>query len=190
MTAGDVMLRLKQVFEEAGIQYMVTGSFASSHHSEPRLTNDIDLVIEATREQLEKLLRLLPDSRYYISRTAVEEAARNEGQFNVIDLDAGWKVDMILRKSQPHSIEAFQRRGSMDLDGVEVNVASAEDSLISKLAWAKLGESELQIRDAAAIVRIRRNDLDHDYIRRFVRELRLESQWAKACRMAGVEPTA
>jgi hypothetical protein len=87
MTAGEVMLRLKAVFDRAGIHYMVTGSFASSHHGEPRSTQDIDLVVEATKRP--------------VSRIAVAEAAHAEGQFNIIDLTSGWKIDMILRKSTP-----------------------------------------------------------------------------------------
>jgi hypothetical protein len=118
----------------------------------------------------------------------VAEAAHAEGQFNIIDLTSGWKIDMILRKSTPYSIEAFSRRVVMDLDGIEVNVASAEDTLISKLDWARLGQSQRQLNDSAVTIRIRWEELYRDYVLSWVRELRLEPQWAEACRIAGVEP--
>jgi hypothetical protein len=35
--------------DTAGIPYMVTGSIAASHYGRPRMTRDIDLVVEPTR---------------------------------------------------------------------------------------------------------------------------------------------
>lgn len=52
-------------------------------------------------------------------------------------------------------------------------VASAEDTLLAKLEWAKLGESEAQLRDAVGIIRSRREGLDRAYIERWAKELDL-----------------
>ena len=64
-------------------------------------------------------------------------------------------------------------------------IATAEDILLAKLEWAKLGESERQVDDAAGILEIRAGDLDMNYVLHWVRELELESQWALAQRRAG-----
>jgi hypothetical protein len=63
-------------------------------------------------------------------------------------------------------------------------VASAEDVLISKLEWAKEGESQLQLRDAAGIIRTQGDELNLLYIAKWVRELGLETQWHRARELA------
>jgi hypothetical protein len=81
-------------------------------------------------------------------RTALEAWA-DESQFNAIDRDAGWKIDLIMRRSRPFSLAEFERRLPITFDGVDLFVASAEDVVIAKLEWAKVGESRRQIEDAA-----------------------------------------
>ncbi|HEX2188921.1 MAG TPA: hypothetical protein VHG51_08495 [Longimicrobiaceae bacterium] len=182
----DVFRRVIGALEQVGIPYMLTGSFASSYHGAPRATQDIDVVISATPEQLTRLVELLPRAEYYVDRGAALEAHRMQGQFNVIDLATGWKVDLMMRKSRPFSQEEFARRYVVDFGGIRLSVATAEDVLIAKLEWAKLGASQRQIEDAASILRIRLTDIDQQYISRWVRQLRLDEQWEAARRIAGV----
>lgn len=156
---------------------MLTGSFASSYHGAPRATQDIDLVIAATPDQIRRLVALLPPAEYYVSEEAALDACARESQFNIVDLDTGWKIDLILRRSRSFSRAEFERRIPAELDGMRLYVASAEDTVIAKLEWAKLGESQRQIEDVAGILRIRGPELDMAYITRWVGELGLEAQW-------------
>jgi hypothetical protein len=159
---------------------MLTGSFAAAVHGSMRATQDIDLVIETDERQLRDLVRALPEEEYYADLDAAIDALEHESQFNVIDLATGWKVDLIIRKERPFSIGEFARRGPVDLDGVRLRVASAEDTVIAKLEWASIGGSARQLEDVAAILRIRRAALDLAYIERWVSELGLASEWARA----------
>jgi len=68
---------------------------------------------------------------------------------------------------------------------VPVYAATPEDILIAKLEWAKMGESERQIRDAAGIIEIQGTALDTEYVEKWVRELGLEPQWRLALERAG-----
>jgi hypothetical protein len=45
----------------------------------------------------------------------------------------------VIRKARPFSIEAMQRRASTKILGIDVPTATAEDTIIAKLEWAKLG---------------------------------------------------
>ena len=155
MTSTDVFQRVVAMLHEAGIEHMLTGSFASAYYGSPRATQDIDFVIEADAEKLEALVSLLPQDQWYVDRDAAMEAVRDETQFNAIDLASGWKIDFMLRKSRAFSVEEFQRRQSADLDGTAIDVVSAEDLIIAKLEWAKAGASRRQLEDVAAILRIR-----------------------------------
>lgn len=184
MTAKDVFPRVTGALERAGIPHMLTGSFASSYYGVPRTTQDIDFVIAPTPDQLRSLAALLPATEYYFDLNAALDAQRRESLFNMIDLATGWKIDFIIRKSRPFSREEFDRRLIVEFEGMRLSVATAEDVLIAKLEWAKRGESQRQIEDAAGILRIRTENLDRKYIENWVRQLGLEEQW-QAARQAG-----
>ena len=186
MTAQDIFRRIVEVLDLAGVPYMLTGSFASSYHGAPRATQDVDIVIGATPDQLRSLVRLLPASEYYVDLDAALDAHRRQTQFNVVDFATGWKVDLIIRKSRPFSRTEFDRRMAIDFQGLRLFIASAEDVVVSKLEWAKLGQSQRQIEDVSGIIRIRWGELDRAYIEHWVRELGLHPQWEAACRLAGV----
>ena len=91
--------KLIEALERTGIAYMVTGSYASAAHGVPRATNDIDIVIAPTAQQLRALLDQFPSDRYYADDIAPLEALNHESQFNVIDFSSGWKADLIIRKT-------------------------------------------------------------------------------------------
>lgn len=184
--AQDVFRRIVEVLDRAGIPYMLTGSFASSYHGAPRATQDIDIVIAPSPDQLRALTRFLPETEYDVDLNAALEAYARESQFNIVDLTTGWKVDLIMRKSRPFSRVEFDRRAAVDLHGLRLFIATAEDVLLAKLEWAKLGGSQRQIEDAAGILRIRTGELDRDYIKNWVRELELEQEWEAACREADI----
>ena len=184
MTAQDVFQRVISAFDLTEIPYMLTGSFASSYHGAPRSTQDIDFVISPTSDQLRSFVRLLPDTEYYVDEEIALDARLRETQFNVVDIVTGWKIDLIIQKSRSFSRTEFDRRVSVDFQGIRMYVATAEDVLLVKLEWAKLGQSQRQIEDAAGILRIRAGDLDKSYIKHWVRQLQLEEQWEAASRAA------
>lgn len=186
MSTSEVLQRITAALDQSNVAYMLTGSFASAYHGTPRSTQDIDIVVEATPAQLNDLVNGLPVGQYYSDLDAALQAHKAESMFNVIDLSTGWKIDFILRKSRPFSREEFRRRARVNLQGVSLFVASAEDIVVAKLEWSRLAQSQRQIDDAAAILRARRETLDHSYIEKWTRELHLEEEWAKAQGAAGV----
>jgi hypothetical protein len=58
-------------------------------------------------------------------------------------------------------------------------VASVEDSILSKLEWARLSQSERQLEDVAGMLRLQSN-LDTAYIERWAAQLGILAQWAAA----------
>jgi hypothetical protein len=178
--AGDFLARLTAKLTGAGVPHMVVGSFASSFHGVPRSSQDLDLVIDPDPTSLRRFLADLPADAYYADSDAAVDALQTRGQFNVIDMATAWKADLIVRKARPFSVEEMKRRREGDMLGANVFVASPEDTLISKLEWAKLGGgSELQLRDAAGILELRGGDLDVAYIERWIADLGLEDLWRR-----------
>lgn len=165
--------------DACGIPHMLAGSFASTHHGVPRTTHDIDLVVDPSEPSLDRFVRSLDPERFYVSAEAAHEAWRRRGQFNVVDLSSGWKIDLILRKERPFSREEFRRRQPATLLGAKVFVATAEDTVLAKLEWARLGESERQLRDVIGILEVRGGELDRTYIERWAGELAVEALWRR-----------
>ncbi len=185
MSQGDLLRRIAAALGAAGIPFMVTGSTASAAHGMARATRDIDLVIDPTVAGLRSLLSSLPPDAYYASEEAAMEAFRRRGLFNVIDVASGWKVDLILRKDRPFSVEEFGRRRPARLFDIDIPIATAEDVILSKLEWAKAGGSERQIEDVVGILAVKGPTLDRGYVERWARELGVLELWEHANRMGG-----
>jgi hypothetical protein len=185
MILPEVFRRIITSLERAGVNYMLTGSFASAHYGSPRSTQDIDFVIEASTAQLRTLAQGLPSDEYYLDLDAALEGHRRESMFNIIDLATGWKIDLIFRKSRPFSLEEFARRQMINLQGLRVCVASPEDVIVAKLEWASFAKSQRQIEDVGAMLRLRGDALDRSYLEKWISELGLEEQWIAARRAAG-----
>ena len=147
----------------------MTGSFASAHHGAPRSTLDLDLVIAPQPEQLGNFVRLLPNDKYYVELEAALEACAHQSMFNVIDIATGWKIDLIVRKSRPFSREEFERRELVDVQGLQLFVASAEDIVIAKLEWSRMAQSQRQVEDVAAILKLKWNSLNKTYLDKWIK---------------------
>ncbi len=161
------------------------GSFASAYQSSPRSTADLEGVIEATFEQLKPLLGSLQASDYYAELDAALDAPRHESLFNVLDNRNGWKIDFML-KSRPFDREEFRRRVPAKLFDIQLFVASAEDVIISKLEWSKLGGSQRQIEGVAPVLGAQWKTLDQAYLSRWIGGLQLQEQWSVAKRAAEI----
>jgi hypothetical protein len=180
LSLRDLLMLVTSKLVESNVPYMLTGSLAGSFHGAPRATQDIGLVVGAPLERLLELAASLRESGMYVSDEAVQEAHRTAGMFNAIDPGTGWKIDFSIRKRRPFSEAEFQARQVIDLWGMEVSIASAEDMIVAKLEWAQMGDSERQLRDVVEILKVQGGTLDRDRIQRWVEVLGLEAAWARA----------
>lgn len=171
----EALTRLLDILDQAAVPYMIVGSFASNLYGVPRATQDADVVVEVTASCLKRLVPLL-EQGFYVSEEAAREALAWERSFNVIHYETAFKVDLIIRKNRAYSREEFRRRRRFRVFGRECWFASAEDTILSKLEWAKMGESERQFRDAVAVARVQSGSLDTEYLRRWAQELGVERE--------------
>ena len=159
--------------EEREIAYMITGSFASNVHGVPRATQDADVIIEVDRGTLKAFLRILGDD-FYADSDAADTAFSTTRMFNIIHKSTGFKVDVILRKERPFSREEFGRRRRVEFLGRPRWLATAEDVILAKLEWAKIGSSERQFEDAVNVGRVQGDSLDRDYLVKWAKSLGVE----------------
>jgi len=150
---------------------MLTGSLAMNYYSQPRMTRDIDFVIEAHAKDIDKIVSAFePD--YYVERNAVSRAIALQRSFNIIHNEAFIKVDCIIRKDSEYRQLEFARRREVTIQGLEVWLVSKEDLIISKLYWARESHSELQLRDVKNLLA---SGFDVEYLERWTRRLQLST---------------
>ena len=149
--------------EREGIAYMLTGSLALSYYAEPRMTRDIDLVVECAGCDPKRLVALF-EPNYYVSETDVARALADRSMFNVLHLDKLVKLDLIVRKEARFRVHEFGRRVRVRLAGFDAWIATREDLILSKLVWAEPSGSELQLRDVHALLA---GGADLGYLRRW-----------------------
>lgn len=158
---------------------MVTGSVVSSLQGEPRSTHDIDMVILLEKQAVHPLSAAFPQDTFYINEDSVLDAVERKSMFNLIHSSSGNKVDFWLLTDDPFDTARFSRRQDANVLGLEnFYVTSPEDTILSKLRWAKMaGGSEKQLTDAVRVFEMQFERLDIDYMKDWISRLNLQTQW-------------
>jgi len=170
MIPEEALQTILGLLDQCQIPYMISGSFASNLHGLPRVTQDADVVIDPTQGALNTFLdSLAPD--FYVSREEALEAFQTKRIFNLIHLETGFKVDLIIKKRRQFSQVEFERRGKGRFLGTTRWFTSPEDVILIKLEWAKMGDSERQFIDALNVARIQGEKLDRVYLKTWATKL-------------------
>lgn len=173
--ALTVALEVIGVLEELGVRYQLGGSLASSVHGLPRQTNDVDLVVDLVPAQVPALAERLGGD-YYFDADRLRDAIRRRASCNLLHLATGVKVDLFVKGAGAYDEEELSRSVRLSVGGRSVvAVKSAEDTILRKLLWYRLGRevSERQWSDVENVLRVRRDDLDLSYLRRWAEELEI-----------------
>lgn len=164
---NDALSTLLQLLNEQGIRYFAVGSVASSIHGLPRFTHDVDLVVEIAEVQLDAIGHGLRDE-FYLDIDEARRSVRASRAFNLIHLATASKIDIFpLRSNDFHRSElarsAFQEWVIPGEGTVRLPVASAEDTILSKLAWYRDGGcvSDRQWSDVLGILAGKPRDVSY-----------------------------
>lgn len=175
----DILTSVAARLDKAGIAYMVTGSMAANFYATPRMTRDIDLVVELSISDVGRVVGLFHDE-YYIDQDMVQQAVRNRSMFNMIHNALVVKVDCVVRKDSDYRREEFSRRRPVVVNGQQVMIVAPEDLILSKLDWAKESRSQMQFDDVRSIARSVQR-LDRDYLAHWADRLGLGTLYREIC---------
>jgi hypothetical protein len=167
----EVLKLVAQRLESADIPYMVTGSIACNFYTLPRMTRDIDIVIELKPQDAQKVYELFSKD-FYIDKEAVKSEIARRGMFNIIHNKYIVKVDFIVRKDTEYRKEEFLRRRQIQIENEKIFLTAPEDLIISKLEWAKESHSEMQLKDVKNLLDNVKN-LDYAYLEKWTTKLGL-----------------
>lgn len=185
----EATLAVVQALENLGVRYAIGGSFASAVHGVMRATMDVDLLTALGLEHAKPFAEAL-EHRFYVDVMMIQEAIRNHGSFNLIHLDTMFKVDIFVAKPRAFDRLQLSRRQLLPLgENPErrAYVATAEDTVLSKLEWYRLGGeiSDRQWHDVMGVLKVQAGRLDLDYLYRMAAELGVADLLGRALDEAG-----
>ncbi|WP_163991212.1 nucleotidyltransferase family protein [Pyxidicoccus caerfyrddinensis] len=167
-----VLLQVGSRLEQAGIPYMLSGSTAMNFYARPRMTRDVDIVVELGAPDVAGMVELFQED-FSIDEQEIREAIARQSLFNLIHYDTVVKVDCIVRKKTAYRQEEFKRRRTIDVQEQRIWVVSPEDLVLSKLYWARDSLSEMQLGDVSNIIDAL-PALDWAYMAHWARDLGIE----------------
>lgn len=187
MSQQELLTRVVEGLRGLGIEFMLTGSHASSLQGEARTTHDIDLVVDLKSKDVRALLEVFRDDQFYLSETAVSDAVAAKGMFNLLETVTGEKVDFWVLTDSAFDQSRFSRRQEVDIGDLLVDVSAPEDTILMKLLWCKQsGGSEKQFNDVLHVYELQAELLDEAYIRKWARDLGVDDLWQRV--LAEAEP--
>ena len=176
-------------FAAVGIPYTIGGSVASSYHGIPRTTADADLVAAFPVAKVQPFVDALGVD-YYADADMIRDAISRNASFNLIHLELGLKIDVFVLSRREYDQVSFTRRqiAALDDSGRSMAVDSAEDVVLHKLEWYRLGgeTSDRQWTDILGVLKARRKHVDLEYLRRWALTIGVAALLTRALGDAGI----
>jgi hypothetical protein len=189
--ALQVSREVAGALERLGVPYLLGGSLASSLHGIPRSTQDADLVAALEERHVAPLVEALSGA-FYVDEERARSAVRRRASFNVIHLATLLKVDLFVLSDDLLARQEMARRQMFELTpgGPTVPVATAEDTVLQKLRWYRLGGSvsDRQWSDLLGVLKVQRGRLDLGYLRHGASHLEVADLLDRALDEAGIAP--
>jgi hypothetical protein len=146
------LAKLVAVLNRFGIRFHLTGGITAVAYGEPRMTQDIDVVIDydAALGHRESFLAALSQAGFHLEPATARNALEAKLMFQVLDIDQALKLDLYPELAIPGELD----RSVMAevLPGVTLPIASRGDAALSKLIWAVKGSHKSR-RDLRQILR-------------------------------------
>ena len=183
MQQVDLFLLFTGPLDLAEVRYMVGGSVASMVYGEPRLTNDIDIIVDIAAPTARVLVKIFPDTEFYCPPEeviVVELRRASRGHFNVIHRDTGHKADFYMRGADSLQEWGLERRTRIEFpSGGGLWVAPPEYVIVRKLEYYREGGSEKHVHDIRNMWQMSGDTLDMDALQQWLTALDLTETWEK-----------
>lgn len=178
MPATDLPWVFTEPLESTGIPYMIVGAFATITFGVVRTTEDLDLVLGLSLENIPRFEHSFPDEQYYRPRreTLLVEIARSErGHFNLIHHETLNRADCYVAGGDQLQLWALKNRRRVEWRGRQCWVAPPEAVILKKLEFYREGRSQKHVYDIKNILQV--VDVNIAFIEEYVAMAGLGEQW-------------
>ena len=165
------------------IPYMITGAVASIIYGEPRLTNDIDLVINMESDDVENFADAFPGEEFYCPPPEVirlEIGRSRRGHFNLIHHATGFKADIYASGQDELHHWGLNNRKPVDVEGEKFWLAPVEYVILRKLEYYREGESQKHLRDISSILSVSSDEINFNILEAKIKMRTLKKEWTAA----------
>jgi len=160
---------------------------AAIAYGEPRMTNDVDLVVRLEPNDSRTLISAFDPADYYVPPLEVieEEGQRSRGgHFNIIHHDSALRADVYLVGDDPLHQWAMARRRTASIGGEDIWFAPLEYVIVRKLEYFQQSGSDRHLRDIAGMLRVSGEQVDHRQLDRLIVERQLTTPWRRVTELA------
>lgn len=154
----ELLRQVITVLESMAVPYMIGGSVALIAWASPRMTHDLDIVVDLPEARISEFCAYFSAERYFIDPAVMREAFERRdqpslGMYSFIDMDTSFKVDLFpLRPTDEAQQAALGRRMTVEiLEGLYADLYAPDDLLVQKLRWYAMSGSERQFRDCLSL---------------------------------------
>ncbi|MBL0172094.1 MAG: hypothetical protein IPP90_15490 [Gemmatimonadaceae bacterium] len=186
MRPTDVVSIFAPALTAAGVEWMVSGGVAAILYGEPRLTQDIDVVVSMQPRDAMRFVQQFPNADFYCPPVEViaQEAERDAfGHFNVLHLESDARADVYMAGNDILARQGLATKRVVELVGLEVPIASPEQVILQKLRFRQRGASERHLRDVRGILRVMGDAIDITALEQMAEVHGLEPQWLEMMRL-------
>jgi len=188
MPDPDPFLIFTRKLDELRLPYMVSGSVAAMFYGEPRMTNDVDIIVFLKPEDVARLGAAFPLEQFYcppedVIRVELDRPQR--GHFNLIHHGTGFKADIYLSGSDPLHAWGLARTRRVNLGDDALTLAPPEYVILRKLQFFREGRSEKHLRDIHRMLVTLGEPWDRSTMETMVAQHGLQAEWKAARDFSG-----
>ena len=133
---GEDLREFVELLNALNVRYMVVGAFAVAHHGHPRYTADIDLFIERSRDNAEKIVQVIEQFGFGDLNLSADDFLRED---QVIQLGVSPnRIDLLTFLSGINFQEAWATREQGEINGLIVPFISKEMLKRNKAASGRM----------------------------------------------------
>ena len=177
----EVLKDVTRRLDRAGLSYMITGSMAATFYTVPRMTRDIDIVVELAEADLGSFIPLF-EADFYLDPQTVRDAVKHQGMFKLIQNEYVVKIDFIVRKDSPYRPREFSRRRKVGVDGQSFYLVAPERSHTLQTRMGQgfaIGNTVIRREKS---VELGQAAQPRRYLTRWSKELGIEALYREVCR--------
>lgn len=182
MPQTELFLIFLRLFNRAGFRYVIGGSVAAIFYGEPRMTDDVDLVVFLNDADIQRLPEVFPRAEFYLPPEEViraEVARPQRGHFNIIHSATSFKADVYPTGRDELNAWAFRNKRSIPFQGEMLVLAPPEYVIVRKLEYFREGGSDKHLRDIRGILHVSREQMDRTALDEWISQRGLQAEWQR-----------
>lgn len=180
MQESELFLLFVRRLNDAGVRYVIGGSVASIFYGEPRLTNDVDIVVFLNASDVGRLPEMFPAVDFYLPplEVMITEVMREQrGHFNILHKASSFKADIYPTGRDEFNAWAFRNRRSIQFQGATLVLAPPEYVIVRKLEYFREGGSEKHLRDIRGVFKVSGATINREDLHYWIQRQNVEAQW-------------